>query len=263
MGTEAAEQLDLLVSGKRSSPRYITDMPVRIKGVNAEFEAVARDISTGGVLIELRQDTLAGCEDAGLGTVAQLGLVETHFRDNFDVQFSAQGVVMESALVRVSMRPETPASLFLGCQFAHPLSEEQQRKMGLAGGSVGAPAWEDVPELETLGLEADPLRPAYLMILDETEAVAGPRFMGPLTAVGRDLLVARIDGTTCDDVTACLAGRDLRVRVMSGARVVWEIEARMLATRFTDGRRQGAEVAVLPRSAPGRKVRKLMRRRAA
>ncbi len=259
----AGEQLDLLVSGKRAAPRYICEMAVRIKGVNREFEAIARDISVGGVLLELPETELAGKKSAQLGPVEQLDLIETHFRDSFDVSFREQGVAVEAALVRMSVRPEAPGMLYLGCQFAHQLTEELQRKLGVGAGTDGVPGWQEVVTLDELPFEADPGRPAYLMILDETEAVAGPRYMGPLTAMGGDLLVARIDGATCDDVTACLAGRDLRVRVMSGARVVWEAEASMLATRFLDGRRQGAEIAISPKAAPGRKVRKLLRKRKA
>lgn len=259
----AADQLDLLVSGKREHPRYAVELPVRIKGVNREFDAIARDLSVGGVLIELPEDELAGREDAHLGPLEQLELIETHFRDSFDVQFNSEGVVLEAALVRMSVRPEAPDHLFLGCQFAHKLTDALQKKLGVKAGDEGMPGWQDVPELDSLPFEADPARPAYLMILDETDAVAGPRYMGPLTAMGGDLIVARIDGTTCDDVIACLAGRDLRVRVMSGARVIWEAEASICATRFMDGRRQGAEIAISPKASPGRKVRKLLRKRAA
>ena len=258
----ASEQLDALVSGKRAFERHETDLPVVIKGVHREFVAVARDISIGGTLLELATEELAGHEGV-LGPAEQLDLIETHFRDAFDVQFEGCQVVVETTLVRLAVRPEMPQALFLGCQFAHPLSEEMQRRLGATPADLGVAEWDEVPALDGLRLVGDPGNPAYLLIYDDTLTVSGPRFMGRFCAMGSGVLVAHVDGIRRADLVAALAGRTLKIQVMHATRVVWDTEAHLLATRFVDGPGQGAEVALLPTHPPVRRLRKLLRRRAA
>jgi hypothetical protein len=256
------DQLDALLSGKRLSRRRDVEMPVRIKAVRREFEALARDLSEGGVLLEVSHEELAGAPGAALGPAEQFDLIETHFRDSFDVQFTRQGVVVETTLVRMSVRPEAPNAVYFGCEFTHPLSEDLQSRLGVPIPHVGVPAWNKVPHLKDLP-PGMPEQPMHLLVFDGANNVAGPRYMGPIVAIGGDALVLRVENTSCEDVTHGLAGRELRIQVMRGARTLWASAATLLATRFVDGPRQGAEVALSTRERPTRKVRRLLRRSAA
>jgi hypothetical protein len=257
------EQLDAMLSGKRRHLRRRLDLPLRIKGVHREFEGRARDLSEGGALIELTQAELAGEPGASLRPAEQLALIETHFRDSFDVQFPEQGVVIEAALVRMTVRPDAPELLLLGCQFAYPISENLQMRLGAPPPALGLPAWEQVEELERLTHVGDPAQPASLLVFDGTEEQAGPNALGTLTGLFGRALVARIGGTTCDDLTGRLAGRDLCAQVRRGARVVWEGPAKLLALRFRDDHGGSVEIALACDRAPGRRVRRLLRKRRA
>lgn len=265
-----SDQLAALLSGKRSSARRAVDLPVRIKGVRREFEARACDLSEGGVLLELAIDELVGVDRSAaggpvgpaVGPAEQLDLIETHFRDSFDVQFDAHGVVLEANLVRMSVRPEAPDVLLLGCQFAHVLGDEHQGRLGLRDAAAGTTPWGEVAAIQAPEYVHDPAHPAWVLVYDDEGPLAGPRFLGPLRALGGDVLVARLDGADAQGVALALCGRGVRLRVLRGSHVVWESPASLLATRFLDGASRGAEVAFLPGRAPGRRVRRLLRRRA-
>jgi hypothetical protein len=257
--TDIAGSLDALVAGKRATPRVPVRMAAVIRTAREELAAVVHDVSRDGALLGLPLSAL--CEgDGPVGPAEQFALLERHFRESFDLLLPGQGVVVEAQVVRLVLTADASDALALGCCFVEPLGEEQQRALGLRDDEAGERAsWGEATLEHGLRRVADPARPVSALLLDGTSAQAGPLHLGPVAAIGRDVLLVKLWGVSAEAVAPALAAGGF-ARVLRGSGVLLETPVELLATRYTDAPRPGLDVLLRCPDGVPRAVRRCFRR---
>ncbi len=256
---EPAAALDALVSGKRRVERRPVLLPARVRGVHAEFDGTVHDLSMDGALVRV---PIHDISDAGqpMGPAEQFALLERHFRDSFDLQFTDCDVAVEAQVVRLLVTADDDGELALGCSFVQPLSEGQQRSLGLLDEHGDMPAWGEATLQHELRWSADPARPTAAFLLDETAGVAGPLFVGPVTALGRSTLLVRLRGSSREEVQLHLGDGPVELRVMRGAKALFTTPVRLVTTRYSDTPAPGVDVLLTSDEPVPRSVRKHFKR---
>lgn len=256
---EPAAALDALVSGKRRVERRPVLLPARVRGVHAEFDGSVHDLSMDGALVRVPISTISD-SDEPLGPAEQFALLERHFRDSFDLQFTGSDVVVEAQVVRLLVTADDDGELALGCSFVQPLSEGQQRTLGLLDEDGGLPGWGEATLQHELRWSADPARPTAAFLLDETAGVAGPLFVGPVTALGRSTLLVRLRGSSREEVQLHLGDGPVELRVMRGSKALFVTPVELVTTRYSDTPPPGVDVLLACADPVPRAVRKHFRR---
>jgi len=254
----ASARLDMLVSGKRRVDRLPVRLPVSLRGVQGEFEGTVHDLSMDGALVHVPVAALSGGE-APLGPAEQFALLERHFRDSFDLQFEGRDVVVEAQVVRLLVSPDAQVELALGCSFVHPLSEHQQTQLGLRDTSGDLLGWGEATLHHDLRWAADPARPVAAFLLNDVAVGTGPRFVGPVRALGRCALLVRLAGVAREDVVRDLGG-GTGVRVLRGARELCSAEVELVAVRYSDTPAPGTEILLATSVGLPRSLRRHFRR---
>jgi len=257
---DAPAPLAQLLAGKRISSRLPISLPVRIKALHAEFDAWVEDLSPEGAHLRLEKSSLLEEGEAVPGAAEQLALVEKHFRASFDLHFHPALVVVEAELRRLTLGTDGSPCLGLGCHFIHPLSETQQRKLGLGVAEGFSALWEEAFAQAQLTYVADPSRPVAGLLLDDYAIVRGPLLLGRLTRLGRRTLVLHVQGTAPTVVAAGLTGGHPRLRLLRGAHELATVAVHCLALRYVDAPRPGTEALLELPGRPPRALRRLFGR---
>lgn len=241
-GQTVEGSLDALVSGKRASPRHAVNLSAVVKAVRGEFRARMIDLSMDGALVAIPLEELGGTPGEPLGPAEQFGLLESHFRDSFDIHVPAAGVVMEAQVVRLVVTADRDDEVGIGCRFVQSLTEAQQAKLGMDTGDDDLMGWGEATLLHDIRWSADPARPVTSLLVDDSEGTSGPLFVGPVTAIGKRAILVRLWGLEPNAAIETLAGPGVRARIMRGRTVLLESACEPVSVRYIDTPRPGVEL---------------------
>ena len=250
----SSDPLAEFLSGKRQHQRHDVTLQVEIVGKQARLFGEAVDVSEGGARIGVKADDL---EAIGNGDV--LAVMSNEFSDGFDVHFVGAKIVVEAEVIRLTGDTET---LYLGARWFHPLSANQQKALAFER----VPAVDEALELSHAPFTELPLEPRAdlppcLLIFDDRPNTQGPRYVAHVTGLGGCTMSARIDGANPNEVSTALGAQGFRFRFLTG-NADWDSNAELIAARFVDAPGGGAaEIALLAKNAPNRRVKRAFRHR--
>jgi len=118
--------------GKRAAFRSTTDLPVTVEGARGSFQAVVRDISRGGVLLELHDSRLSA-RNRPTDLLRYAAMVAAALGRGFRLRIGDAFVSPRATVVRMAAAVEqSHAANLLGCRFDRPLTAAECAQLGLS-----------------------------------------------------------------------------------------------------------------------------------
>jgi hypothetical protein len=241
--------------GKRRHRRHPISLGAEIRGLTVPIAVTTMDLSTGGVLLCVPLRRLENALDSEsnflMGLHAALGT-------GFDIRFSEAGIGVEARLVRIAWPPRDSENLYLGCEFARPLSARALRTLGISEADC-------VPESGIQACRGDQMRygvhPSRPLALAVRVGDGAATVSGDLVGVQDAALAATLGPADPTELVARLSRQQLEAAVLYREESIWSGRAHLLAVRLLDDLTDGVEVVLLASSAPDASVTRRMKRR--
>ncbi len=248
------DPLERHFAGKRGTERIPGAWPVALEGREGRVAAEVRDLSEGGLLVEILEDAFG--TDATEGRIPDcLARIESQFGSGLRVWFTdAQGVplALDAEVVRVMVGPGPHDGVRLGCRLLRAPDAAEQHQLGFDAAREGRTA--STPRG----------RPVAQALLYATSGpVLGPVATARLRSIDGPRVVLEVDAPADgSDLVARLGAPLVRITVTGRRGPEWDTLARLVDVHRDAGVAGAYAVALEPERPPPRAWRKAARRRA-
>ena len=247
-----------VTKGKRRTPRRPRSLEVTCRGTsNSTYAGRTVDLSRGGVQVEFEGGRwTVPVETDALGVFTEV--LRGHLPDGFEVSFGLGIVRARATIVRVIPVARKGAPLRVGLRFDPELSPEDAHRLGL-----GMSGDEDVPRTPRGGPRtalamSGPGVQVRLTPTRTPQHPSAPQTVGRLVEVQAHGLTLEFVGREPTELPSWVrrSGAEIRLRCVSGTRVLWASMANVSKSSLTDAGL--LRLLVLAKELPPKSVRTAM-----